>query len=725
MVGNKESEVNPQNCTKGNLCNYFRESSPNIVDGINVSTTDKEQPVKFFKLNEEHLSAALEDLFKRATKEVITYNHKKDIDKIATKSGGILYYNSRLLEEAELKVVGHLADTINIEQFIGVNFRVPLVDQHSPLAYSIALHFHFTKFPHKGAETQYRMSLQFSKILNGRKLFKQISDDCVYCKRLRKKTLEQIMGPLAEPQLSISPIFFYTLVDLWGPLKSYVPGYEKVTRSSSDKPHEVYIMVFACCCTGTVNCQVIEGKDAAFCMDGMNRFFMETTVPKFIYSDEEGGLVKALTHCRVDLVDLAGTLSKQRGISFTTVVPQGHYGHGRIEKRIHMLQQSLEQSEIRNSRCTSMGWHTLAKAVERTVNSVPIGFLLHQSGGLNLLLRILTPNSLKLISTSDRSPAGLFKIPDSAADIMDNIQQKYETWYHVWNEQYLPLVMDRQKWHFRRENLCPGDIVYFKLRESKMSATWRIGKVEEVKIDKDGYVRQAVIAYKDTTSEDASDWMHRTVERPVRNIVKLFHIDDTTLMDELQAIHELSKKLLEQEKISFDDNLENDEKTISDKSDKKEAFDENIEVYEGEDSQESDDFVDDLGNTKANHQEIDELAEENKDFKRKLPKKRKTELEKLKIEMEGWNSIKKVDDIKDPTPDPLQAVLMSASPFIHNFMSTTYVNTTVQGDDAKEDKGVDRDMGMGECGGAETEDDVFNVFDDENAFDSNSNIYML
>ena len=370
------------------------------------------------------------------------------------------------------------------------------------------------------------------------------------------------MGPLAEPQLSISPIFFYTLVDLWGPLKSYVPGYEKVTRSSSDKPHEIYIMVFACCCTGTVNCQVIEGKDAAFCMDGMNRFFMETTVPKFIYSDEEGGLVKALTHGRVDLVDLAGTLSKQRGISFTTVVPQGHYGHGRIEKRIHMLQQSLEQSEIRNSRCTSMGWHTLAKAVERTVNSVPIGFLLHQSGGLNPLLRILTPNSLKLISTSDRSPAGLFKIPDSAADIMDNIQQKYETWYHVWNEQYLPLVMDRQKWHFRRENLCPGDIVYFKLRESKMSATWRIGKVEEVKIGKDGYVRQAVIAYKDTTGEDASDWMHRTVERPVRNIVKLFHIEDTTLMDELQAIHKLSKKLLEQEKISFDDNLESDQKVI-------------------------------------------------------------------------------------------------------------------------------------------------------------------
>ena len=79
--------------------------------------------------------------------------------------------------------------------------------------------------------------------------------------------------------------------------------------------------MFACCATGAVNCQVIEGKDAGFCMDGMNRFFMETTVPKIIYADEEGGLVKALTYGRVDMVDIAGTLSRQRGISFETVVP--------------------------------------------------------------------------------------------------------------------------------------------------------------------------------------------------------------------------------------------------------------------------------------------------------------------------------------------------------------------------------------------------------------------
>ena len=40
---------------------------------------------------------------------------------------------------------------------------------------------------------------------------------------------------------------------------------------------------------------VLEGKDSAFTMDGFDRFFMETTVAKLIYLDEEGSLIEALS----------------------------------------------------------------------------------------------------------------------------------------------------------------------------------------------------------------------------------------------------------------------------------------------------------------------------------------------------------------------------------------------------------------------------------------------
>ena len=48
--------------------------------------------------------------------------------------------------------------------------------------------------------------------------------------------------------------------------------------------------------------------------------------------------------------------------------------------------------------------------------------------------------------------------------------------------------MKRQKWHFSRENFQPGDVIYFKITESKMSAIWKLGIVVEVKVGHDGFV---------------------------------------------------------------------------------------------------------------------------------------------------------------------------------------------------------------------------------------------
>ena len=66
-----------------------------------------------------------------------------------------------------------------------------------------------------------------------------------------------------------------------------------------------------------------------------------------------------------------------------------------------------------------------------------------------------------------------------------------------------------------------------------MSATWRLGKVEKVKYGADGFVRQVIVSYKDTNSDNPDDWIHRAVSRPVRNVIKLFHIEVTNFMEEI------------------------------------------------------------------------------------------------------------------------------------------------------------------------------------------------
>ena len=134
------------------------------------------------------------------------------------------------------------------------------------------------------------------------------------------------MGPFSDTQLCISPIFYFTYIDMWGPLAIYCPGYEKRTRNRQQM-YEVHILVMGCAVTGTVNCQIIERKDTGAVLDGLNRFFHEVCVPKICYPDKDGALMKALHDGQVDMQDMQGRLHRERGLHFETCLPQGHYQH--------------------------------------------------------------------------------------------------------------------------------------------------------------------------------------------------------------------------------------------------------------------------------------------------------------------------------------------------------------------------------------------------------------
>ena len=305
------------------------------------------------------------------------------------------------------------------------------------------------------------------------------------------------------------------------------------------------MLVMGCVVTGAVNCQIIEKKDTEAVLDGLTRFFCETSVPKICYPDQDGALMKALTEGEIDIIDLQGRLHRERGILFETCLPQGHYQHGRIERRIKMLQESLERSEIRlTASATATGWQTIAKVIENEVNSIPLGYLHHQ-GSQNPLMRVLCPSLLKNGTYSDRAPKGIFTIPDSAADMTANIVTIYNMWFKLWNTTYLPLVMDRPKWHVEGENLQINDLVYFKLSDSKLSADWKVGKVEHVKIGRDGKVREVGIAFK--SMDESGDWKHSLVERPVRSVVKLMNIEDTSIIEDMKKVQEEVKVILKKQ----------------------------------------------------------------------------------------------------------------------------------------------------------------------------------
>ena len=590
---------------------------------------------RFVKLTDEALSASLEYVFRKATLEVLKFHDKKAVDKIGEMKDGILYCKTRLIEGQTLRAVGGLENRLDLQSFTGVNFQVPLIDRNSPVAISISIHLHYNVVTHKGAETIYRLSLQYARILQGRILFKDISADCIFCKKNSLKYLKQIMGPLSDYQLSISPIFYYTYVDAWGPIKAYVPGYEKETRAST-KSFEVQMIVFGCAATGTINCQIMEGgKDVNCILDVFNRFFAEACVPKICFPDKDKAILQALSEGEVDIFGQDGILARVRGISFQTCPAQGHSAHGRIERKIRSIQDCLDKSGMQKMRLPSLGWQTVAKQVEHEVNSVPLGYLQHQTD-TGQLLRILSPNSLKLNTSSERAPAGIFSIPNKSGKLMERIEDAYSLFYKIWNVEYLPLIAQRQKWHFEEESLKLDDIVYFKLTESVISSNWLIGKVEFIVQSRDGVVREVGVSYRHYSEDGEKQFS--VVPRPVRQVVKLMHIDDTSLLDDIAAVHEEAKKILDSQKIISEEEIERLSIDIKKKPKELETKSNSEEDAKSEEDS-------------TNYEEISKNEENVDGSKTKKRSKRKTEIEKLVID--DWTGPKNAKRNQTTHLDPI------------------------------------------------------------------------
>ena len=88
----------------------------------------------------------------------------------------------------------------------------------------------------------------------------------------------------------------------------------------------------------------------------------------------------------------------------------------------------------------------------------------------------------------------------------------------------------------------PHDIIYFKLRDSVVGSKWCVGKVEDIILSKDGKVRKIVVGYRYDTEQGERKFS--VVERPVRECVKLFNIEDTGLFEDITAVRDASRKIL-------------------------------------------------------------------------------------------------------------------------------------------------------------------------------------
>ena len=414
----------------------------------------------------------------------------------------------------------------------------PVLDRFSPLSYAIADYIHRVVAKHRGYETCFRESLNYVFIIQAMGLFKEISDDCIKCTKLRKKYLEVSMGPIADEQLVIAPPFWIAMCDIFGPCQVYVPGHSMLSRNKQAVDVKCYVLVFVCLVTKLVNMQVIETKKTDGVIDGINRLGCEVGIPSFVLVDQDSSIIKALNEAEVNLKDLQHVLYKEKGIKFKTCPVSGHNMHGAVERKIRSVQECLERADVANMRLHATGYQTFVKLAENDINNLPMGYAYGRDSDNSPILKLIFPNMMKIGRSNKRAIDGPVRMPKGPGELMKRVEQAYNSFYKLWNTAIVPKLMKQNKWYDSKAELQVNDLVYFKKEESELSSRWTVGKITEVIHSKDGQVRRATVQY-----QNANEKEFRLTDRAARSLVKLFHIDDENWTDDMAEVEKLVEKI--------------------------------------------------------------------------------------------------------------------------------------------------------------------------------------
>ena len=242
------------------------------------------------RIRNDKIQWSLHYLYTTASREVEHFVKPEKIKRHMVKRDGILFHRGRILDRHRYTQSANFKD---ISGLIAQDLNVftPVVERWSPLAYSIGSWIHRDVGQHSGFETSYRHSLDFCYILQGLSLFETLGRECVFCNKLRARFIQASMGPRDPSSYSIAPAFWVVQADLFGPLKSYVPGREANTRANPALSHKCWAMVFVCMLSKAVNIQIVEGHSAPLLADGLSRLCCGTGVPARMLIDQDSAFM--------------------------------------------------------------------------------------------------------------------------------------------------------------------------------------------------------------------------------------------------------------------------------------------------------------------------------------------------------------------------------------------------------------------------------------------------
>ena len=322
-----------------------------------------------------------------------------------------------------------------------------------------------------------------------------------------------------------------------------MPGHERETRSRKVVSAKVWIMSFACPVTKLVNLQVIESKSADGILEGLTRMACEHGFPSYLILDQDKSFMKAVNEAEIDLKDLMSRSYKEKGVKCEVAPVSGHNFTGLIERKIKTVQGVFDTIGLKSMRLHATGLQTLSKLVECQLNDLPLGFSYDRAANTTPLLKLITPNLMKLGRLHSRALNGPVRFPRGPKDIMEKVEKTFDAFFKIWNVSLVPKLIPQPKWFVGSQELRCEDVVYFQKTESELSSAWTVGQVDSVTRSRDGVVRRVIIRYYNHGENQA-----RFTDRAVQSLVCLFNVEDNYFLKDMAEVEMYIKNLMQKQK---------------------------------------------------------------------------------------------------------------------------------------------------------------------------------
>ena len=328
-------------------------------------------------------------------------------------------------------------------------------------------------------------------IVGGRSFVKSVLHNCVICRRFESKPYQNpLPPPLPTFRVSEDPPFSSTGVDFAGPL------YIRQTGSTASK---VWICLYTCCTTRAIHLDIVPDMSTQTFINSLKRFCARRGLPRQFISDN-GKTFKAAAKVMEGIVsqrDVQQYLSQVR-VKWLFNLERAPWWGGVFERMVRSTKRCLRKM-IGQAKFSFDELLTAVTEVEAIVNSRPLSYVTSDDvdepltpSHLLIGRRVLSlPDDLSYhgeITVSD------FKVtPTSLSRRVKYLNGVLNQFWRRWRNEYLLELRDAHRNRRGASTKAPiaiGDLVLIH-DESQPRGFWRLAKVEDTIVGKDGQIRGA------------------------------------------------------------------------------------------------------------------------------------------------------------------------------------------------------------------------------------------